>query len=362
MRKFLCTISIIVAISAFFNSCTKSGLEDFTPTTTVQEDKDFIIKTTNNTIVCIKGVENGIFTQTFVKFLGAVNGNINNQNWVDSLSDALDVATGGIQFDSATDRFLYNNIKGTYTWNRFTKTFIKTPSTTMSVLFPSEPTQLSNNMVFKFTNYTDGLYQVNALNQYLPTFAKASMDKNGEEIMKVDYNGTFSSGSFPSPINVVLNIYLKPHNYKITVNRITNLQFGFKIELGGDCGSVTEGKVTFLNDDYNNLDVEQDLSNVQLTYTKAPLSIVNNWNAHQYYQFTNPTTNNINSTFTSVMYNGTEKIGELKFKDLANGDRKVFIYYRDGTSDNVDVYTNSFITQLKNVLRPYFGNDVDDWF
>jgi hypothetical protein len=28
-----------------------------------------------------------------------------------------------------------------------------------------------------------------------------------------------------------------------------NLQFGYKIELGGDCGSIAEGKVTFLNDD-----------------------------------------------------------------------------------------------------------------
>jgi len=92
------------------------------------------------------------------------------------------------------------------------------------------------------------------------------------------------------------------------------------------------------------------------------LKVVTNWNAQAYYAFTNPTTTNTNSTFTSKVYKNASQIGELKFVDLPNGDTKVYIYYADGTRDDVEVYSNLFIPQFKNILRPYFGNDVDTWF
>jgi hypothetical protein len=360
MKKIL-ALFMAFTIAIGFYSCTKSGLDDVGPTT-VQEDKDFITQTANNTIQCIRGVDNGVFTQTLIKFLGASGGNTLNTNWIDSMTNALDVAAGVIKLDTLTERFNYNTYKGIYNWNRVTKTFIKTASSTIEVNFPSEPTQVANNMSFKFTTYTDGQYQINALNKYLPVTAKANLTKNGEEIANIDFSGLYSSGNFPAPINVVLNVYLKPHNYKITVNRITNLQFGYKIELGGDCGSVAEGKVTFLNDDYNNLDIEQDLKSVDMTYTKAQLTITTNWNAQAYYAFLNPNTTNINSTFTSEVKREGLKIGDLKFVDAPNGDRKVYIYYKDGTSDDIEVYANPLKSQLKDIFRPYFGNDVDTWF
>ena len=328
MKKII-LLAVVLATAVGFYSCTKSGLEDV-GSTTVQQDKDFITQTANNTIECIRGVDNGVFTQTLIKFLGAANGNTINENWIDSMSNALDAAAGTIKLDTLTDKLNYNNYKGVYNWNRITKTFVRTASSTIEVNFPSEPSQLTNNMTFKFTTYTDGIY---------------------------------SSGNFPAPVNVVLTLYLKPHTYKISVNRITNVQFGYKVELGGDCGSVAEGKVTFLNDDYNNLDVEQDLKAVDMTYTKGSMTITTNWNAQAYYAFTNPNTTNINSTFTSEVKREGLKIGDLKFKDAPNGDRRVFIYYKDGTSDDVEVvYANPLKAQLRNIFRPYFGNDVDTWF
>ena len=362
MKKIFCPLIVTLTV-LLFTSCQKIDInDDPTAITTVQQDKDYINQTSNETVTCIRGVENGIFTQTLVKFLGMVNGNFNNENWTDSIADGLDIAAGTIQLDSINDKFNYNAYKGNYNWNRLNRTFVRTASNSINVNFPSEPNQLLNNMSFKFTNYTDGLYQINALNKYLPTVAKATIDKNGEQIASIDYSAVFGSGNFPTPNNVVLTIFLKPHTYRITISKINNLQFGFKIELGGLCNGIAQGNVTFLNDDYNNLDIEQDLKNVELTYTSETLKVITNWNAQAYYAFTNPTTTNTNSTFTSNMYKNDTKIGELKFKDLPNGDTKVFIYYKDGTSDNVDVYTNTFTTQLKNILRPYFGNDVDNWF
>jgi hypothetical protein len=353
----------LLAFATFFVSCQKTDLNnDPTATTTVQQDKDYINQTSNETITCIKGVENGVFSQTLVKFLGLVNGNLNNENWADSVSTGLDDAAGGIELDSANSKFNYNFYKGTYNWNRVNRTFVRTPSNTITVNFPSEPNQVANNMVFKFTDYTDGLYQINALNEYLPTLVKATVDKNGEQIASVSYNAVYGSGSFPTPNAVTFNLFLKPHNYRITVNRITNLKFGFKIELGGLCDGIAQGTVTFLNDDYNNLDIEEDLSTVEMTYTSQTFKVVTNWNAQAYYAFNNPTTNNTNSTFTSIVYKNDSKIGELKLRDINANDSDLFIYYKDGTFDNVSVYTDTFVPQLKNILRPYFGNDVDDWF
>jgi hypothetical protein len=240
MKKYFLQLFVALATIFALNACTKSGLTEDNSPTTVQQDKEFITQTANNTATCVSQTVNGVFAQALVKFVGAVNGNTYNENWVDSMTNALDLSAGVIQLDPVTDRMNYNNYKGVYTWNRIPKTFTRTASPSILVNFPSEPAQLTNNMVFKFTEYADALFQVNALNQYLPTSAKASFEKAGEEIASVNYSGVFSSGSFPVPVNVVFNLYLKPHNYKVTVTRITNLQFGFKIDLGGDCGSVAE--------------------------------------------------------------------------------------------------------------------------
>lgn len=354
--------NFFLAILLLLTACQKSS--ELTPTgpTTVAEDKAFIKGRYDATIDCIEGVRDGEFSQTLIKFLAISNNVVGNETWINEMTDALEASMGQLQLNSANSRFDFAAYRGTYDWNRTTKVFTKTPSSTgIFINFPSEPSKLTNNVSLKFTTYTDALYQANAADIYLPTSVKMNMTKDNVEIANVDATGIFSSGNFPSPINVVCSVFLKPHTYKFTVTRLATTQFAVKAELGGDCGSVTDVKVTFLNDDYNNLIIEDDLSKIEAVYTKGDFNIKLNWDAKTYYAFSNPTTANINATVNCIVNIGTEKIGELRFKDV-NGSRKVFIYYKDGTDEDIAVYNTPFTNELKNLLRPYFGNEVDNWF
>ncbi len=122
-----------------------------------------------------------------------------------------------------------------------------------------------------------------------------------------------------------------------------------------------DATITFNNSDYNNFDLRTYLSKVDFTYTRDKFIIKGDWDAQAYYAINNPSTDAINSTFSSMIYDDSSKIGDLRFKD-DNGGRKLFVYYKDGTSDNTSIDYNSFLTSLKAILRPYFGEEVDSWF
>jgi hypothetical protein len=362
MRRILFACTLCIASLFLFFSCQKSGTDSPVGSTTVAEDKVFISTTYNNTITCINGIKDGDFSQSLITFLGLANNVAANETWIEDMQNALDTTMGHPKLDDNTSKFDFAAYKGIYDWNRTTRKFVKTASATgIFVNFPSEPSKLTNNVNFKFTLYTDAMFQANARNIYLPTAVKAVLLKDNIELLNVDATGIFSSGNFPSPINVVCTLNLRPHTYKFTVTRLASTEFSLKAELGGDCGSVINSKVTFLNDDYNNLAIEEDLSKVEATYTKGDFNIKINWDARAYYAISNPTTENLNNSILCEVKNGIYKIGDLKFKDV-NGSRKVYIYYKDGTSEDVAVFNDPFLSQFKNILRPYFGNEVDNWF
>jgi hypothetical protein len=363
MKKIAKLYGLLVLLFIVFG-CQQEA--DITPPdpqpTTVAQDKEFLNTTVTNTLNCIRNVRDGQTVQALVRFMALSNGTVGNEAWIETMLDELDLKMGSIELHPDNHRFSFSQYWGTYNWDRTNNVFVKTPATGIFINFPSEPTQTANNVNIKFATYTDNLYQANAENIYLPTTVKMNMLKDNVEIVNVDYTGNFSSGNFPSPISIVLNLKISPQNYKITVTRLTNVEFKTTIELfGSDCNAIIDTKTVFLNDDYNNLDIEEDLSKIEATYTKGNFIIKCNWDARAYYLFPNPTTNDINSTFSCSVYKASVKIGDLRFKDV-NGDRKVYIYYKDNSSEDVAVYTDRFLNDLREILRPYFGNDVDNWF
>ena len=354
----LCTF----LISFTFYSCGKE--QSATPgTSTVAEDKAFINDISTNTNNCIKAARDGNLSQSIIKFLNLSNGTVGNENWVDSMSVALENVMGVLDVDPNDSKFNFSAYWGTYNWNRTTKTFSKTAAIGIFINIPSDPAQTTNNVAFKFTEYTDGLYQANAKNLYLPKTAKASITKNNVLIADLNFLGNYSSGSFPRPINVSYQLLLAPHTYNLSITEINSTKFKLTSDMfsGQGCGMTISATVTFKNDDYNNLVIEDDLKTLEGEYKSGDMSIKSNWDASAYYAISNPTTTTLNSTLSNTVYNKTEKIADLKFFDVA-GSRKLFIYYKDGTSENTSVYYDPFLTNLKNTLRPLFGVDVDNWF
>ncbi len=364
-------MALLLLGAFFFNSCNKpeSSYQNPNPNpgptnpTTVAEDKAFINTMVTNTTQCIKVARDGNLSQSIIQFLALSNGVEGNEAWADSMQTELELVMGTLELDPNDSKFNYPAYWGTYNWNRVTKKFTKTAASGIFINIPSTPAQLTNNVTIKLTEYTDGLYQANAKNIYLPKTAKGSATKDNVVIADLNFSATYSSGSFPSPLTVSYTMLLAPHSYTITEQRITNTQFKVisTIMSGGGCGMTITSTITFDNDDFNNFRIEDDLKTVQAEYQFGTFIVKTAWDAKAYYLFQNPTTTNINSTFTSDVYNGTNKIAQLKFVDVASV-RKLFIFYKDGTSENTSVYYDPFLTNLKNLLRPIFGNDVDTWF
>jgi len=44
------------------------------------------------------------------------------------------------------------------------------------------------------------------------------------------------------------------------------------------------------------------------------------------------------------------------------GVRRTYIFFRDGSSKPIEDFSDTFLNDIRNILRPYFGNQVDTWF
>lgn len=350
-------MSILLLSSVLIYSCTKSPSTSTPSVTTVEQDKQFITSSFSNTSACINDIMKGNGAQSLITFLRLSNGNTGNDNWINRMSDAMDSV-----FPQSTKKngtFDFAAYTGRYTWNPKSGKFTVQKSNTITIEFPSDSTVTSNDIVATFQSYTEKKYQVNAQDAYFPTSAAIVITKGGNKIAGVNYSGTFSDGEFPTPKDVSLTINLAPYDYKIQVTQINTTQFQFVANLG--CASVLNATISFSSSDYKNFNAETYLNNIKFSYIKDNLIINGTWDAKTFYGLTNPNTNDINTTLSLTVNNNTSKIGDLKFVDVAGG-RQLFVVYKDGTTANTSFDYNPFLSNVKDIFRPYFGKGVDDWF
>ena len=349
-------VSIFLLSSVLIYSCTKSPSS--VSLTTVAEDKQFITSSFNSTSACINDIVKGNGAQSLINFIKLSNGTTSNDDWINKMSDALDsIFPQSTKQDGTFDFAAYT---GTYTWNHKTQTFSRKQSNTISIEFPSDSTLSNNDIIATFQSYTEKKYQVNSQDNYFPTSAVINITKNGSKIAGVNYSGTFSTGDFPTPQDISFSINLAPYDYRIKVTQINSTQFQFTANLG--CASVLNATLTFNNSDYKNFNAKTYLDNIIFSYTKDNFIIKGNWDAKTFNGLNNPNTKDINTTLNLTVNNGSSKIGDLKFVDVAGGGRELFVVYKDGTTANTSIDYNPFLTNVKNIFRPYFGNGVDDWF
>ena len=354
---------LIALLSLLLFGCAKNNNNN-NSTTTVAQDKVFINEITNSTNNCINDARNGQMAQSIIDFLNLSNGISGNEQWANNMSTALENVTGTIQVDPNINRFDFYSYCGNYVWNSTTQLFQKTTnSSSIIISFPSNPSSTSNDVTIQLWNYSDNPYPINAEIFYLPKTAKGKITKGTTEIASLNFSANYSSVGFPTPLNMSYSIFMSPHNYNFSIQQINNKEFNFTSNIfsGNGCGITVTANVVFNYDDYDNFVLEDYLKSVRATYQNGNFIIKSNFDALSYFHLNNPTTFNLNSNLTNEVYNGTEKIADLKFLDI-NFDRKLYIYYKDGTSEDTNVYYDPFLANLKNMLRSIFGTDVDSWF
>ncbi|RAJ85343.1 hypothetical protein CLV59_10244 [Chitinophaga dinghuensis] len=348
---------------AMITGCGSKNEEGPQKPTTVEEDKRQLNQTRTNLFNCVKNIKDGQFMQSILNTVGLKDGDIANEQWLNDVTEALDLAIGDVEV-GPDSRFDFAHYAGKYTWNPATKKFDKTASSDIVVTFPSDPASTKNNYEFTITGYKDDKYQVNAENVYLPTAAKATLTKDGTQLFRLEFAGSYAKGNFPIPQNITLKFSLAPHDYLVKVDKITNTQFNaiFEMQTGSDCVTAFNGKFTFANDDYNNLSLHDDLVSVEGGVKKGDLAIKGSWDAKAYFKLSSDKAVDVNPTFSVFAYNKDAAIGEFRFKDNASNGRDLMVFYKDKTSENAMVYSDPFISDLKGLLKPYFGTDVNDWF
>ena len=345
------------------NGCGSNAPSTTSPTT-VAQDKAFIRDITNSTNDCINNARDGQLAQSIIDFIDLSNGVSANDQWATDMSNALDNTMGTIQTNPNSNRFEFSSYCGVYTWNPGPNNFIKSfNSSGIFIKFPSTPTSASNDVTIQLTNYTDALHSINAENVYLPLPAVGKITKGTTEIATLNFSANYSTVGFPTPIDVSYTIFLAPHSYDFTIHQVNSKEFNFASHIfsGAGCGISINANVAFNYSDYDNFVLKDYLKTIQATYQNGSFIIKSNFNALTYYLLNNNSTINLNSTLTNEVYNGSDKIADLKFMDV-NFERRLFIYYKDGTSEDTFVYYDPFINNLKSMLRYLFGNDVDNWF
>lgn len=350
----------VAAFLLFTTSCDSEDSES--KVTSVSEDKQQIKAVFDNSITCVRHIRDGEFSNWLSAAIKLEEGEALNEDWVETITEEL-AETADLERISDDERFSLASFAGTYTWNKTTETWSKTANSNghMVLIFPATPGTSSNNCEFKVTEYTDEAHNIDGDQVYLPKVLKASLKKESTEIMNlnlaVTYNG---SGSLVVPTDFNLSLKLSPVTYALSLKRLTNTQFEtkFAFQQDSDCATTLSTVISFAHDDYENyFDDEEDINTIQAEISKGDMTIGGTWDVKAYNQLSDPTTEQTNSTLNLTVKHLGQKTGDLKLKDVGN-DTQLFVFYKDGTSENASVYYDPFISDLNAELQDQLGEDA----
>ncbi|MGV3503503.1 MAG: hypothetical protein ACO1O1_07320 [Adhaeribacter sp.] len=310
----------------------------------------------------MRQIRDGEFSNWLSAAIKLEDGEALNEDWVETITEELS-ETADLERISDDGRFNLATFAGTYTWNKTSETWIKTTNSSgqMVLIFPATPGAASNNCEFKITEYADEAHNIDGDQVYLPKVLKASLKKENSEIFSLNLAVTYNaSGSLVVPVDFNLGLKLSPVTYNLSLKRLTNTQFEtkFAFQKDTDCATTLSTVVSFAHDDYENyFDDEEDINTIQAEITKGDLTIGGTWDVKAYNKLADPTTEQTNSTLNLTVKHQGQKTGDLKLKDVGN-DTNLFVFYKDGTSENASIYYDPFISDLDNELQDYFGEDA----
>ncbi len=359
MKKLIYYGFLYIALITFLGGCTKNQDDTSTggTTTTVAQDKQAITDVMRSIAQCAGNINSGGFATSFYNFFALVNGTSYADNWVQSMTDQLSAMRDFNQIGTI-NRFDLTYFSGHYSWNQGTSSFTYSPMNGEIIIdFPSSQSNGSNDCTFQVSQYTDGAYIINNETFFLPQSVVATLHKSNHLIMSLNFNAQYATSGFPVPLSLTTDVFLEPFHYVTTISRNTSTQFHFQtsIQDGSACETSLDASVSFANADFENFVLEEDLNNIVFTAKKGTLEVSGSWDARSYYSFTSPSVAETNSTLNVGVFSQGQRIGDLRIYDNFFSSDDLYIYYKDGSSENTSIYNDPLISDLKSILEPYFG-------
>ncbi len=359
-KKTILLLLLIISIS----SCKK---EENTPNnnnnnnnnnTSVVQDKQNISNSFTSMEGCISTLKNGYGATATKNFLNFNEGEMYGEDWIDDMVDNID---DYLNLDAIDDnnKFDFTGNAGTYTWNPSLQDWTKQNNTNKIIIrFPSAEWEPSNNATFTLHSYSDVPLFYDGETIFAPTNITADLYVSGTNVF--DINGSYSydvGNATPIPININTTLLFNPFTITISGQRIspTNFQASISISNNNNCNTTLQANVRIAHSDYENLE-ETDIVEINTTVTHQNLKIQGYMNG-SLFDYDDPSNTQINAMTDVDMYYSNIKIGELILQLNSNNDDKVFMVYKDGTSEDLEIYYDPFITNVEQILFPFLG----DW-
>lgn len=348
------TLLIGFAFAALLsNGCKKEAVQSATATT-VEQDKQSIKASLDQLSSCVTQMRDGEGVQTIVKFLNLKEGEVLSEDWVSDIISKLDSVLG--EENSDQTKFDFNYFTGTYTWNQSSKTWAKVKNTNSQIIlqFPASEASAINNAVLTFEKYQDRKVVMGGEENYLPTLFSVNLKVDGIEVFSVNGSAEYMD---PIPVDVKLAVVLKPFSYTLTGKRVSSKNFtsSFVITNGSGCNTSMNLEAELLHDDYENFDIDNDLSKVTSTITNGNLKIVSNIDAQSLVKIDEPTVSEVNAYVKTNVFINDQKVGELVVFEGSDKSQTLHLVYKDGTEEDVEVYYTPFLKNLEVILKPLFG-------
>lgn len=362
--KFLAIALLIVLPSVlFFNSCDKKPKGGGNVETTVDEDKNNINASFDNTINLLTDLENGDLVKSVIKYLKLTNGDVLNEVWIKDMVNSWITLTGIDDYIETYEKFSLDYFKGNYNYDQTTKTWTKSDNSKLVLNFPIDPTTTTNNCTLTVSEYTDFTATITNKTYNLPSKINVSLTRDGIEIFHLITNVVWDNSSFITVTNAQIDIYTAPFTQNIAIQQVSTTEYNCNIKLmSGNVGDpiIISSNVKLtepISESFFNSN-KAPINTIIASLTKGSIKFDGSFDFAAYNRYSNITIDQLNSVFSAkVLYNSNE-IGDLKFKTVNYND-ELYIYYKDETSENTSVFYDPFITEIENIFNKYTTEQID---
>jgi hypothetical protein len=279
----------------------------------------------------------------------------------DNLCEKIDKQFGfgddiGNDFDSDR-RFNFSKYKGLFTWNNSSQQWDKTSNNSFLARFPEKENSANNNCEIAITDYTDKSCDIEGSVTWLPTKIKAYFKKDGTQLIDIDATADYTGYGIPKSVSAKL--YAKPFNMEANLIQTTSSRYSASISiqdetlaennLSVECTvNLSRGISNYedFDDVFNN---DEGVNNLSFTIRQEKLALAGTVDIKTLNRYNNPTITEINDCFNvKVQYNNRE-IGSLRVREI-NDSKYIYIYYKDDTSENTEIYYDTLISHLEDLF------------
>lgn len=364
MKKTILTKKVMVAIvgAILFAGCSKNESETEqeqvmkeATTTARSAEQQSIENTIANFYDCLKKLKPTGFSDFFYDNFFVSSELAENKTWYAYLSEKF-------QTQYTPNGFVFDNAKGTYSWDATRKVWVKTAeNVNVTLHFPKNSVTESNNATVVIEDYTSII--IGKIN--LPTKGKFTAMVDGNKVMEVDIQG-INYGVIPtllSEANIV--IYGNPFTTNVSLKKNGNAYtFSSNTSAPDGCTTTVDGIINLTN---NTVIQTENVNFKDLAFTNfknlafnvnfeeltikidADIEGLKNLNKEEY------SVEDMNAFVKVEVLSNNRKVADLVYNEDANGKYDPDLVLLDGTSDKAGNYFSYFSNKVKHVFRTIFG-------